>query len=426
MDIGLRDREIFDQSSVRQSTVDWNAPPVFDVYSDESSREDLIVELSGNEDNGYLIAELLSKEEIGDLSAELSGNEDDDSAEENFPTSELEINEFTRALRKSFIESSKLIFGIAFTKRKVWHRSGRQSRCYRSTHATCDTQNSYEKVITTIEKAVAPFDNDNSIPCFGFGDDTTRDQEVFSFHRDRSCHGFEEVLSSYRRIVPNLRLSGRTSFGPIVEAAIDTVERSQGQYHVLVIIAERPVSRGNTSFGELSPQERHTINAIVTASSYPLSIILIGVGDGPWEGMQNFSDKIRSRGFDNFMFVNFTDIMSGNISENEKEAEFSFALIAEISIRYKASKDLNLHGNVTTKAKSKVPRPLPLYFPTWCQNLRPTSDVRPICPICMGNEKNLAFGCGHTVICHPLKFLNSRLPCGSNIVNWTAKCHVIP
>lgn len=39
---------------------------------------------------------------------------------------------------------------------------------------------------------------------------TTHDEEVFSFHHDQSpCHGFEEVLNCYRRIVPNLRLSGR-------------------------------------------------------------------------------------------------------------------------------------------------------------------------------------------------------------------------
>lgn len=38
---------------------------------------------------------------------------------------------------------------------------------------------------------------------------STHDQEVFSFHPDeRFCNGFEEVLSRYRELVPQLRLAG--------------------------------------------------------------------------------------------------------------------------------------------------------------------------------------------------------------------------
>jgi hypothetical protein len=36
-------------------------------------------------------------------------------------------------------------------------------------------------------------------------------------------------------------LAGPTSFAPIVEAAVDIVERSGGQYHVLVIVADGQV-----------------------------------------------------------------------------------------------------------------------------------------------------------------------------------------
>jgi E3 ubiquitin-protein ligase RGLG len=96
--------------------------------------------------------------------------------------------------------------------------------------------------------------------------------------------------------------------------------------------------------GQLSPQERDTINAIVKASEYPLSIVLVGVGDGPWDTMKQFDDNIPSRAFDNFQFVNFTEIMLRNIPGSKKEAEFALAALMEIPSQYKATMDLQLLG----------------------------------------------------------------------------------
>eukprot|EP00262_Sarcandra_glabra_P014946 TRINITY_DN4507_c0_g2_i1.p1 TRINITY_DN4507_c0_g2~~TRINITY_DN4507_c0_g2_i1.p1 ORF type:complete len:402 (+),score=40.25 TRINITY_DN4507_c0_g2_i1:68-1273(+) len=325
------------------------------------------------------------------------------------------FEQVTGALKESGLESSNLILGIDFTKSNEW--TGRQSFNNRSLHALGDTLNPYEQAIAIIGKALAPFDEDNLIPCFGFGDATTHDQAVFSFHSDNTpCHGFEEVLACYRKIVPNLRLSGPTSFAPIVEAAVDIVERTGGQYHVLVIIADGQVTRSvDTKDGELSPQEEKTINSIVYASAYPLSIVLVGVGDGPWEDMRKFDDRIPARDFDNFQFVNFTAIMAKNTSPSEKEAAFALAALMEVPFQYKATMEFGILGHVTGRAKRVVPRPPPVPFSRQRQPAREASNLPPsvpdeqsqVCPICLTNAKDLAFGCGH-MTCRE---------CGQNLSN---------
>ncbi|XP_002266834.1 E3 ubiquitin-protein ligase RGLG3 isoform X1 [Vitis vinifera] len=319
------------------------------------------------------------------------------------------LDQVTDALRESGLESSNLILGIDFTKSNEW--TGRHSFHRKSLHAISNTPNPYEQAISIIGRTLSPFDEDNLIPCFGFGDASTHDKYVFSFYPDhRYCRGFEEVLARYKEIVPYLKLSGPTSFAPIIDAAIDIVEGSNGQYHVLVIIADGQVSGSlDGSSGRFSPQEQATVNSIVAASRYPLSIILVGVGDGPWDAMKLFDDNIPQRSFDNFQFVDFSKIMSENMEASKKETAFALSALMEIPFQYRAtlrlqSIDNNLVGGPRT-------RPLPppqevldhdrealqhmMATTLSVEAVEQTAPVDQVCPICLTNPKNMAFGCGH-------------------------------
>ncbi|KAL1542020.1 E3 ubiquitin-protein ligase rglg2 [Salvia divinorum] len=357
------------------------------------------------------------------------------------------IDQVTDALARAGLESSNLIVGIDFTKSNEW--TGARSFHRRSLHHIGDEQNPYEQAISIIGRTLSKFDEDNLIPCFGFGDASTHDQEVFSFFPDeRFCEGFEEVMSRYRELVPQLRLAGPTSFAPVIEMAITIVEQSGGQYHVLVIIADGQVTRSvDTDRGQLSPQEKKTVDAIVKASEYPLSIILVGVGDGPWDMMKEFDDNIPARAFDNFQFVNFTDIMSKNIDPSRKEAEFALSALMEIPSQYKATLELNILGASRGKGIDRVPLPPPLYgaasFSTpktsrsnSFQPSAPSSSGREpvsrtsqsgshsssenhLCPICITEPKDMAFGCGHQTCCECGQDLSScpicRMPIQTRI-----------
>ncbi|CAN6479655.1 unnamed protein product [Victoria cruziana] len=223
------------------------------------------------------------------------------------------LEQVTEALAQAGLESSNLIVGIDFTKSNEW--TGARSFNRRCLHHIGESPNPYEQAISIIGRTLSAFDEDNLIPCYGFGDASTHDQEVFSFYPDeRPCNGFEEALSRYREIVPLLRLAGPTSFAPIIESAISTVEQSGGQYHVLLIIADGQVTRSvDTERGHLSPQEQNTVNAIVKASEYALSIVLVGVGDGPWDMMHQFDDNIPARAFDNFQVIGRQKILVMNV-----------------------------------------------------------------------------------------------------------------
>ncbi|KAJ1268992.1 hypothetical protein BS78_07G175900 [Paspalum vaginatum] len=327
------------------------------------------------------------------------------------------LEQVTNALAHAGLESSNLIVGIDFTKSNEW--TGRVSFNNRSLHAMGSTPNPYEQAISIIGRTLARFDEDNLIPCFGFGDTTTHDQSVFSFYHDNQpCDGFEQALARYRELVPQLNLAGPTSFAPIIETAIGIVDSSGGQYHVLLIIADGQVTRSvETGSGNLSPQEKETIDAIVKASEYPLSIVLVGVGDGPWDMMMEFDDNIPSRAFDNFQFVNFTQIMSRPILTSKKEAEFALSALMEIPEQFKAAMSLQLLGKRRGfPSRPVLPPPVSdrqqysacssgkqtqytSYGSTSHTPSAPRQDSDigdpQTCPVCWSQAKDLAFGCGH-------------------------------
>jgi len=257
------------------------------------------------------------------------------------------------ALRRAGLESSDLIIGIDFTKSNTW--TGERSFGGRCLHAlSCSgreseseserTQNPYQRAISVIGRTLEAFDDDNLIPAFGFGDRATTDKAVFALGGsgggggggggggdlgDATCSGFDDVLLKYEAAARRVVLSGPTSFVPLIDQAVSIVQ-STGAYHILLIVADGQVSN-----------RRANVDAIVRASNYALSIVMIGVGDGPWDDMQDFDDMLPSRRFDNFQFVCMDKVLR---EHSDSDAAFALAALMEIPEQYKAIRKLGLLG----------------------------------------------------------------------------------
>eukprot|EP01105_Mastigella_eilhardi_P007614 TRINITY_DN1910_c0_g1_i1.p1 TRINITY_DN1910_c0_g1~~TRINITY_DN1910_c0_g1_i1.p1 ORF type:complete len:293 (-),score=78.91 TRINITY_DN1910_c0_g1_i1:69-947(-) len=241
-------------------------------------------------------------------------------------------------LAKAGLESSNLIVGVDFTISNT--DAGKRTFFGLSLHhLSADMPNPYQQVISTLGRTLERFDDDKLIPAYGFGDQTTKDKAVFCFKPNNEvCRGFEELLQRYTEIVPAVKLGGPTSFAPMIRQAIDIVKQ-QHAYHILIIVADGQV----TCDSDFCHATSETINAIVEASNYPLSIIVVGVGDGPWEQMDEFDNQLPQRKFDNFRFVDYFKVVNeANGTQEMKDVSFAVAALQEIPDQYIAIRKLHL------------------------------------------------------------------------------------
>mmetsp|Transcript_20948 Transcript_20948/g.58916 ORF Transcript_20948/g.58916 Transcript_20948/m.58916 type:complete len:313 (+) Transcript_20948:129-1067(+) len=238
------------------------------------------------------------------------------------------IGDVQKALREAGLESSSLILAIDYTKSNDY--TGDQTFNGLPLHnIDPNVLNPYQQVISIIGRTLEEFDDDKRVPVFGFGDATTTNKGAFPFFPDRVCYTVSQVLQRYDEITPVVKFSGPTNFAPVIYKAIDIVRtQSELSLHILVIIADGQVT-----------DEVDTMDAIVEASHYPICIIMVGVGDGPWDMMKEFDDELPERVFDNFQFVDYNEIMS---TGKYGDASFALHALQEIPQQYKALQEFGM------------------------------------------------------------------------------------
>ena len=248
------------------------------------------------------------------------------------------LDSLQKGLRKAGLESSNLIVAVDFTKSNM--TQGSTTNGGTSLHAISETRlNPYETVLDIMGKTMSPFDDDNLIPAFYFGDSKTRHNSTASFlNEDQTCHGMDQVLREYRHLAQRLDFSGPTSFGPVIDAATEIVENSGNGFHILVIVADGQVSTHLNCLKE-------TRASLIRASRFPLAVVIVGVGDGPFEEMDVLDDDLPDRLFDNCQFIEFSPFQAALERGEAKqvvEAAFAVCTLQEIPMQYRMAADLGL------------------------------------------------------------------------------------
>jgi len=194
-------------------------------------------------------------------------------------------------------------------------------------------ENQYTTAIRSVGEIIQDYDTDRQFPALGFGARIPPNYQVsheFFLNLSPSspfCSGVEGLLQAYHTSLQHVKLYGPTNFSPVINHVANFARAYQSdgrQYFVLLILTD----------GIITDMEA-TVAAIVAASSLPMSIIIVGVGDEDFSSMEVLdgdSQALRSGGHkasrDIVQFVELRKFITGP-SQWNKEA-LAKEVLAEI------------------------------------------------------------------------------------------------
>uniref|UniRef100_A0A8C4M286 Copine family member 9 n=1 Tax=Equus asinus asinus TaxID=83772 RepID=A0A8C4M286_EQUAS len=205
----------------------------------------------------------------------------------------------------------------------------------------------YAMALKAVGEIIQDYDSDKLFPAYGFGAKLPPEGRIshqFPLNNndeDPNCAGIEGVLESYFQSLRTVQLYGPTYFAPVInQVARAAAKISDGsQYYVLLIITDGVIS-----------DMTQTKEAIVSASSLPMSIIIVGVGPAMFEAMEELDGddvRVSYRGRyaerDIVQFVPFRDYVdrSGNqVLSMARLAKDVLAEIPEQLLSYMRTRDI--------------------------------------------------------------------------------------
>ncbi|XP_059152171.1 copine-8-like [Physella acuta] len=217
--------------------------------------------------------------------------------------------------------------------------------------------NQYAAAISAVGEIIKDYDSDNMFPALGFGarmpDGNVSHEFPLNFQMNNPfCAGIEGILHAYQNALLRVQLYGPTNFAPVINhvARFASSIRDGSEYFVLLIITDGIITD--------LPQ---TTAAIVNASTLPMSIIIVGVGQADFAEMRYLDgddERLCSQGRyaerDIVQFVAFRDFLTGRGSMDVSRALLAKEVLAEIPDQI-----LSYMNRYRIKPKPPLPSPIP-------------------------------------------------------------------
>ena len=208
-------------------------------------------------------------------------------------------------------------------------------------------ENQYTTAIRSVGEIIQDYDTDKQFPALGFGAKIpphfeTSHEFFLNLRQDNNpfCAGVDGLLAAYRTSLQNVTLYGPTNFSPVINHVANFARAYQmdgRQYFVLLILTD----------GIITDLE-NTIASIVAASSLPMSIIIVGVGNEDFSAMEalDSDDKaLKSGGIsatrDIVQFVELRKFLTSPTSWNKEAlAEEVLAEVPDQLVRWMMSRKI--------------------------------------------------------------------------------------
>ena len=192
--------------------------------------------------------------------------------------------------------------------------------------------NQYVTAIRAVGDIIQDYDHDKQFPALGFGAKIppafSVSHEFFLNLSSNSpfCAGVEGILSAYYNCLHSVQLYGPTNFSPVISHVANfaaAYQRDPSQYFVLLIITDGIITDLDA-----------TKMAIIKASSLPMSIIIVGVGDADFTEMNALDSDDRLLRHNNLVarrdivqFVELRQFVRGSVWSKEVLAKHVLAEI---------------------------------------------------------------------------------------------------